>query len=758
MLDYICVELQHMKKTITGDLAIILVIIFTFLPSLATGSDLFSAISGKSDDKSESLDIFSQLAKTDAPMADYASFQLIQDAFSNEDFNNVNNLCQEHLKRFPNSRHMPEVLLIYAESLCVTDNYLEAQKQLEFFLKKYSDTQETRAMTLLGNAYYGQKNVEKAQRALGESIYLWGYRQWKKHAKKLSDRIYKETGSDLIVPKEENFVNAIEEAWKKRHFYTCRKLCNTFADLYPGNESWRYRLKAIDCLLERRKRKDARSELKRIEKSIPKTRKATAALLLRWARAERGRGFKGKPHTSYHEIARLYPETEGGLHALYLMGEIDFYNYDFSSAAKRLEKVLEHRKFKKSRDEAFWHAGFSRYLLAEYEKAVGHFNQYLVEYPDHKDRDRIIYWRGRSFDLLKQPKASKDNYQWLVDNYFGTYYGLAAQVWLETWGAPDFSGTEIVMESLPWVHLLPILPIIRLDPNWAQKSGGGSEIDEGATRALEFFSVYGDARIRLLVSNFYYLIKEGQGELALEEAAFLYKHYSNLPYVKYLSGMMQALCGRNLKSVLIANETAKDIRGGDLFDPHRINARRQFPLLFFDLIQKTAEKYELDPFFLIALVKQESAFQVEAKSWAGARGLFQIMPKTGKWIAYKRGIKRFKTSDLYDLEKSADFGTWYIVRLLDNYENDVPKSLVGYNAGGLRADRWWGANAHRKVDEMIELIGFTETRNYVKIILRNWEMYKRLYQDTQSLTTDRDTIFLRLMDEVPEITERKDTD
>ena len=740
-----------------GGLFVILLISMTYSFCVADENELFYAIRLKAEKKPLAYDLFEQIAKTNAPLADYASLQLIERAYDQQDFHQAAKLCEYHLKNLEYSRHDPEVLLIYAESLCEIGNYSEAQKKLKYYLKNYPGLQETRVNTILGMAYYGQGEFDKAQKSLGEAIYIWGYRQWKKRAGELAARIKKETGQRVIIPSEKAFTDAIFEAWDIRHFYTCKRLCNTYADLYPGKGSWKYRLKAIDCLLERRKRKEAREQLEKIEKQIPKTKEAIAGLSLRWSRAERGRGFKGKRHSSYQEVARLYPKTEGGLNALYLMGNIDFYDYDYAQAAKRFEKVLKEQKFKDHREEAFWLAGFSRFLLGELEKALEHFNQSLKEYPDHKDRDRIVYWRARAFDLLNQPEASKENYQWLVDNYFGTYYGLAAQVRLEVYGAPDFIGTEIVIESLPWSYLLPILPVLRLDPNWAQAKGGGSEIGDGVKRALEYFSAYGDIRIRRLVANFEYLINDGQGELAYEEAIFLYKNYPDLPYVKYLSGMMVALCGKNLKSILIANETAKDIRNGDIFDPHRINARRQFPLLYFDLIEKTANNYELDPFFMIALVKQESAFQIVAKSWAGARGLFQIMPKTGKWIARKKGIKKYKTTDLYDLETSADFGTWYIKRLLNNYENDIPKALVGYNAGGLRADRWWGANPGRKVDEMIELIGFSETRNYVKIILRNWEMYKRLYQDIQNPSAARDTIFLRLLDEVPEPVEKKDS-
>ncbi|MCZ7583316.1 MAG: lytic transglycosylase domain-containing protein [Deltaproteobacteria bacterium] len=200
---------------------------------------------------------------------------------------------------------------------------------------------------------------------------------------------------------------------------------------------------------------------------------------------------------------------------------------------------------------------------------------------------------------------------------------------------------------------------------------------------------------------------------------------------------MFSLAGDQLESIKLADQAARERRTRKLWDPNDLIARRQFPMLHFDLIEKNAKDKNLDPYLVIALIKQESAFQTEAHSWAGARGLMQVIPPTGRYIARKRGIKNY---NLFEPETSVDFGTWYFARAYHGTGGDAPRTLAGYNAGPGRATRWWGQAVGRTYDETIERIPFDETRYYVKIILRNWEMYQRLYRD-QNYPLQRDHVF-----------------
>ena len=174
---------------------------------------------------------------------------------------------------------------------------------------------------------------------------------------------------------------------------------------------------------------------------------------------------------------------------------------------------------------------------------------------------------------------------------------------------------------------------------------------------------------------------------------------------------------------------------------------------FDDEIRRQAEAAGLDWRLVAALIYQESRFYPNALSKADARGLMQVIPSTGRYIARKRGIK--KKYNLFDTETSVDFGTWYFARAFHGTAGDVPRSLAGYNAGPGRATKWWAANVGRTYDEVIERIPFDETRYYVKIILRNWEMYQRLYADRE-IPPGRENVFALLPRTVEQEPEYRD--
>jgi len=155
---------------------------------------------------------------------------------------------------------------------------------------------------------------------------------------------------------------------------------------------------------------------------------------------------------------------------------------------------------------------------------------------------------------------------------------------------------------------------------------------------------------------------------------------------------------------------------------------------------------------VLAVIKQESAFQIAAKSWVGARGLMQVMPGTGAYIARKRKIKGFSTKSLFKPEVSVDFGCWLLADLKQKTDGDLPAMLSGYNAGYGRPLRWWPLHDGRSYDELVELIPFAETEGYVKAIMRNYEMYLRLYNDRRD-HPPRPSLFYGLTKPVKQFTE-----
>ena len=139
-----------------------------------------------------------------------------------------------------------------------------------------------------------------------------------------------------------------------------------------------------------------------------------------------------------------------------------------------------------------------------------------------------------------------------------------------------------------------------------------------------------------------------------------------------------------------------------------------------------AEKHDIDPITLMALSRQESALDSEARSPVGARGIMQIMPKTAQYTANKHQIKYQGSDDLYDVGKNIEIGSHYLDGLLSQYDNNRIFALAAYNAGPSRV-RQWRSRSDEKLDAyaFIEMIPFKETRGYVQNIL----MFEAYYRD-----------------------------
>jgi soluble lytic murein transglycosylase len=154
--------------------------------------------------------------------------------------------------------------------------------------------------------------------------------------------------------------------------------------------------------------------------------------------------------------------------------------------------------------------------------------------------------------------------------------------------------------------------------------------------------------------------------------------------------------------------------------------RIMYPILFEERLREESAENGLDPALVAAVIWQESTFDLEAVSGAGARGLMQIMPPTGRELARKLGIK-YHIDMLHDPDRGIELGTRYLKRMIDRFGGRVDKALAAYNAGPNRVSSWTRARPGQGAEEFIEGIPFQETRNYVMTILANREHYRRIY-------------------------------
>lgn len=151
------------------------------------------------------------------------------------------------------------------------------------------------------------------------------------------------------------------------------------------------------------------------------------------------------------------------------------------------------------------------------------------------------------------------------------------------------------------------------------------------------------------------------------------------------------------------------------------------PTPYAELVQGEAAHYGVDPRLMYALFRQESAFDAQATSWVGARGLAQVMPETGAGLAQGLGVAPFSSDDLYRPSISVRFGTSYLAQQLRTLDGSVQGALSAYNGGLGNTYRWEEQAPLSDPDMFVEQIDFPETRNYVRRVYGFYGAYQRLY-------------------------------
>jgi soluble lytic murein transglycosylase len=154
--------------------------------------------------------------------------------------------------------------------------------------------------------------------------------------------------------------------------------------------------------------------------------------------------------------------------------------------------------------------------------------------------------------------------------------------------------------------------------------------------------------------------------------------------------------------------------------------RLAFPLPYRTALDRFTAQYNVDPYLMAALIRQESEFDPQAVSVTGARGLTQIQPTTGRDLAGRIRVT-YTAAKLFQPDYNLQLGTFYFDWLTKQLGGDVEAVLASYNAGMSRAKQWQKWGTFREPAEFIETIPLTQTRDYVQAVHRNATAYREIY-------------------------------
>ena len=158
----------------------------------------------------------------------------------------------------------------------------------------------------------------------------------------------------------------------------------------------------------------------------------------------------------------------------------------------------------------------------------------------------------------------------------------------------------------------------------------------------------------------------------------------------------------------------------------KVILRKIYPLKYTEYVEKYSREYNIDKYLVYAIIKAESNFNENAKSKSEAIGLMQIIESTAIEIAEKMDLE-VSEDDLFHPDLNIKLGLKYYKTLLDKYNNNYQMAIIAYNAGIGNVDKWIQEGTINKEGSNLENVPFKETENYLRKIVRDYEIYKKLY-------------------------------
>jgi soluble lytic murein transglycosylase len=403
------------------------------------------------------------------------------------------------------------------------------------------------------------------------------------------------------------------------------------------------------------------------------------------------------------ELEKQHPTSPWRLDALIFAGDQGRVNNDPSTYLPLYRACSETFPKDPRSGWCHWRIAFDSYRHDQ-DDAYDLLRSQIQQYPDSSDANNALYFLGRLLERKNNLAGARACYDELVSDFPNTYFAIVARERLKDPG---------ITAATPDAKMLAFLRAI----SWAAPP--------------EFPSFQPGQEAEARINRAQLLDLTGLNEFAEAELRFGGKNDEEQENV-YAFELAKRAAARNAPDQ--AMRYIKAYAPGYLYTPlDQAPAafwQLAFPIPYRDSIVQHSREQSLDPYLVAALIRQESEFNVSVKSSANAYGLMQLLPTTGRDLARHFGIRRFNANELLTADRNVQLGTYYFRNLLNHYDGQVEVTLASYNAGPGRANLWRTWGPFREPPEFIEAVPFHETRGYIQIVLRNADVYRRLYGST----------------------------
>jgi soluble lytic murein transglycosylase len=371
--------------------------------------------------------------------------------------------------------------------------------------------------------------------------------------------------------------------------------------------------------------------------------------------------------TAWTDALSKYPHSQWRLRALVAAGN-EFQLQNRPATADRFFRAC-YAAFPSDRDGAYchWKVAWNAYM-ARRADALELFRDHIVKYPDSEKTAAALYFLHSYGELRRRFPSS--------------YYSVLARVASDPAGRKplDWTPTEMSRVRIDRARLLA-------------KAG----FDDWSAGELRFAAAIDDRSQPHVLAFELAKLENARGmpHRGVRHIKAVYPGYLSLPFSFAPPEFWQAA----------------------------------FPLPYREAVETESREHTLDPYLVAALIRQESEFDPKAISPAMAYGLMQLLPSTAAEISRRAGVTEFTQDRLFEPDVNVRLGTYQLRSLINSFGGKIEPALAAYNSGKRRVNDWLSWYTYREPAEFVETIPITETRSYVQIIIRNADMYRRLYDN-----------------------------
>jgi soluble lytic murein transglycosylase len=637
-------------------------------------------------------------------LADYATYYSAAAALKANNPVQAAEAVRDFASSFPASSLRLQALELLAQALM--DSH-KPQEAIQILTGEPSVRQSATLSLLLAKAYEQAGDLSQAARAFQEVYFAFPLSAQEKEAGEALGNLRSRLGADFPQPTEEIETARAELLFNASLFKEALTEYEALLSSRPASaHAGDWQLGRARCLLRLRRDPEAVEALS-VTLASPALNAERLAL---WVETCAREDNSTAALAALSQIQAIDAHSSSYESALYSVGNLFFRRGDWQNAGHHYQTLLESFPQGSHAQEAGWQLIWCYYLAGAHTQARQAFQDYLAHYTRSTHTPAALYWLGRLEEEQGDISNAQALYSLLQNRFAHSFY--AEQASFEERKLPADRPAEVPSPtSTAWGVAREIPP---RDPSPVPSCPANvPAVSLQPALALQALSLDGLAAQYLKAS------------LAARPPQ---------PELHFLLSRLEAGQGDASAALFEAIEVVPDYAFYQFWELPREMWKLLFPQSYWKLVQRQARAHRLDPYLVMGLIRQESAFSARAISSADARGLMQVLPQTASPSTRPSRI-RSTGARLYNPAYNVRFGCSHLQSLLKEFNGKPELALAAYNAGDFRVRDWMKSNSFRDSSKFLEAIPIHATRVYVESVLRDGAIYRQLLTGSAKFAT-----------------------